>query len=185
MPHPIISTSIIKLVSLGLGFAAQHYHLEDILMEHVFQGSSARAEASVVGAVVASCYMAQYLAGAVARARSTYGLPLPYMYPDTGNKEGEISNPAAFMAVVRGHENFMEFLPGLLAIVLCTAVFIGEPATAGVLGLVWVLSRYFYAIGYASGNVKGRVPGFFISLLAFFTLLGNGAFFFAKAWGLL
>ena len=33
VPHPLISTSIIKVVSLGLGFAAQHYHLEELLME--------------------------------------------------------------------------------------------------------------------------------------------------------
>mmetsp|Transcript_74132 Transcript_74132/g.103057 ORF Transcript_74132/g.103057 Transcript_74132/m.103057 type:complete len:195 (-) Transcript_74132:102-686(-) len=185
VPHPLISTSIIKVVSLGLGFAAQHYHLEELLMEHVFQGSTVRAEATVVGVVVSCCYLAQYLAGAVAYARSNYGVPLPYMYPDTGNKEAQISKPAAYMAVVRGHENYMEFLPSLLAIVLCTALFIGEPATASVLGLVWVIARLLYAIGYASGNVNGRVPGFFLSLLAFFTLVGNGAYFFSKTWGVL
>ena len=38
-----------------------------------------RAEATVVGVVVSCCYLAQYLAGAVAYARSNYGVPLPYM----------------------------------------------------------------------------------------------------------
>ena len=125
------------------------------------------------------------LAGAASSPQSTLLALTSAADPDTGNKEAQISKPAAYMAVVRGHENYMEFLPSLLAIVLCTALFIGEPATASVLGLVWVIARLLYAIGYASGNVNGRVPGFFLSLLAFFTLVGNGAYFFSKTWGVL
>ena len=79
----------------------------------------------------------------------------------------------------------MEFLPGFLAILLCTALFLGEPATAGSLGLLWILARFLYAVGYASGNVNGRLPGFAISVLVYLMLLGNGAMFFINAWGLL
>ena len=32
-PHPFISTALVKLVCVGLGYAAQHYHLEEQLME--------------------------------------------------------------------------------------------------------------------------------------------------------
>lgn len=49
---------------------------------------------------------------------------------------------------------------------------IRHPILAAAFGLVWILARIFYAVGYIM-NPKFRVPGFLLSLIALLALFGT------------
>jgi glutathione S-transferase len=89
----------------------------------------------------------------VSRARSAYGVKLPATsgHPD-------------FDRVQRVHMNTLEWLPIFLPSLWLFAIYIGDLA-AGLLGLVWIVGRILYLIGYTKA-VEKRGPGFAIQGLA-------------------
>jgi glutathione S-transferase len=94
----------------------------------------------------------------VARARIKYGVKLP-----------AISGNADFERVFRVQMNTLEWLPIFLPSLWLFAVYVSD-AIAGGIGLVWIIGRIVYMIGYTQ-SVPGRSPGFFIQALAAFALL--------------
>lgn len=98
----------------------------------------------------------------VGRARMKFGIAAPVT-----------DGPPLFLNVLRVHANTVEqivvFLPALW---LC-AWFAGDRvAAAG--GAVWLIGRVMYAIAYYADAAK-RGPGFTISVLATFALIGGAA----------
>ena len=89
----------------------------------------------------------------VARARIKYGVKLP-----------AISGHADFERVFRVQMNTLEWLPIFLPSLWLFAIYIGD-GIAAALGLVWVIGRILYVLGYARA-VKDRGPGFAIQALA-------------------
>jgi glutathione S-transferase len=89
----------------------------------------------------------------VSRARSKFGVKLP-----------AISGNADFERVFRAQMNTLEWLPIFLPSLWLFAVYLGDGAAA-VLGLVWVVGRILYILGYAQAVAK-RGPGFAIQALA-------------------
>jgi glutathione S-transferase len=89
----------------------------------------------------------------VSRARTAYGVKLPATsgHPD-------------FDRVQRVHMNTLEWLPIFLPSLWLFAIYIGDLA-AGLLGLVWIVGRILYLIGYTKA-VEQRGPGFAIQGLA-------------------
>ncbi len=89
----------------------------------------------------------------VSRARSAYGVKLPATsgHPD-------------FDRVQRVHMNTLEWLPIFLPSLWLFAIYIGDLA-AGLLGLVWIVGRILYLIGYTKA-IEKRGPGFAIQGLA-------------------
>jgi glutathione S-transferase len=79
----------------------------------------------------------------VSRARGKFGVKLP-----------AISGHPDFERVFRAQMNTLEWLP----------IYIGDGIAAGI-GLVWVIGRILYVLGYARA-VKDRGPGFAIQALA-------------------
>lgn len=77
--------------------------------------------------------------------------------------------PDEFMRIWRVHqnttENLMLFLPSLWLFALYLS-----PVWAAVLGLLWVLARLVYAMGYYQSAEK-RLPGFIASILIVAVLL--------------
>ena len=98
----------------------------------------------------------------VARARGKSGIKAPAM---TGDPRLE--------RAVRVHYNTLEWLPIFLPSLWLFAVYWNELAAAA-LGLVWIVGRVLYALGYAVDPAK-RSTGFLIQLLACAVLL-LGAF---------
>lgn len=102
----------------------------------------------------------------VGRARGKYQVKAPLT-------EG----PPEFMYTLRVQANTVEqmvlFLPALW---LCASQWADQPAAIG--GAVWVVGRLWYAIGYYQDPSR-RGPGFMVSTLATFFLIGG------TAWGLL
>jgi glutathione S-transferase len=60
--------------------------------------------------------------------------------------------------------NTLEWLPIFLPSLWLFAIYIGDGIAAGI-GLVWVIGRILYVLGYARA-VKDRGPGFAIQALA-------------------
>lgn len=91
-----------------------------------------------------------YMAVRVGRARKAHGVAYPSM---TGS--------AAFMCVLRGHLNTLENQPAELAMLLLAGLV--APKAAAISGGLWVIGRWLYFEGYATGDPKARMRGAFNS----------------------
>jgi glutathione S-transferase len=89
----------------------------------------------------------------VSRARGKFGVKLP---ATSGNPD--------FERVFRAQMNTLEWLPIFLPSLWLFAIYIGDGIAAAI-GLVWVIGRILYVLGYARA-VKDRGPGFAIQALA-------------------
>ncbi len=89
----------------------------------------------------------------VSRARRAYGVKLPAI---SGNPD--------FERVFRVQMNTLEWLPIFLPSLWLFAIYIGD-SIAAALGLVWIVGRILYMIGYMKA-VEKRGPGFAIQGLA-------------------
>ncbi|HWK44854.1 MAG TPA: MAPEG family protein [Stellaceae bacterium] len=98
---------------------------------------------------------------AVARARSKYGVVAP---ATTGNPD--------FERMMRVQMNTVEQLVLFLPSLWIFSLFISQPIGA-VLGLIWVVGRILYNLGYYSAATR-RGPGFMISGVAALILLIGG-----------
>jgi glutathione S-transferase len=94
----------------------------------------------------------------VARARIRYGVKLPAI---SGNPD--------FERVFRVQMNTLEWLPIFLPSLWLFAIYHSD-AIAAIIGLVWIVGRIAYMIGYRK-SVPGRSPGFLIQSLAVAVLL--------------
>jgi glutathione S-transferase len=74
------------------------------------------------------------------------------------------SGNADFERVFRAQMNTLEWLPIFLPSLWLFAIYIGD-GIAALLGLVWVVGRILYILGYAQAAAK-RGPGFYVQALA-------------------
>ena len=70
---------------------------------------------------------------------------------------------------IRAHYNTLEWLPIFLVSLWLFAIYWNDLVAAG-LGVVWIVGRILYALGYAS-EASRRAPGFLIQALATGVLL--------------
>jgi glutathione S-transferase len=89
----------------------------------------------------------------VARARVRYGVKLP-----------AISGNADFERVFRIQMNTLEWMPIFLPSLWLFAIYISDAAAAAV-GLIWIVGRIVYFVGYREAVAK-RSPGFAVQALA-------------------
>jgi len=116
-------------------------------------------------ALVTLASVALYFAFAlrVARARGRFGVALP-----------AISGNADFERIFRIHQNTHEWLPIFLASLWICALSLSD-VWAAFLGVVWLVGRLIYGVGY-SRAVEKRLPGFLIQSLACVLLFAGGVF---------
>jgi glutathione S-transferase len=98
------------------------------------------------------------MAPTVARTHSKTGILAPTM---TGDPRLE--------RAVRAHMNTIEWVPIFLPALWLFAIYWSPDWAAG-LGLVWLVGRIAYFVGYVFEPLR-RYPGFFIQSLAAFVLL--------------
>ena len=89
----------------------------------------------------------------VSQARGKFGVKVP---ATSGN--------ADFERVFRAQMNTLEWLPIFLPSLWLFAIYVGD-GIAALLGLVWVIGRILYILGYAQATAK-RGPGFYVQALA-------------------
>src|SRR5262245_42842481 len=94
----------------------------------------------------------------VSRARVAYGVKLP-----------AISGHPDFERVFRVQMNTLEWMPVFLPSLWLFAVYISD-TIAAVIGVVWIIGRVLYMIGYTKA-VEKRGPGFAVQALATIALL--------------
>jgi len=98
-----------------------------------------------------------FMATRVAAARGRFNVTHP---ATTGSLDSE--------RIFRAHINTLEWMPTfLLPLWLCAFYF--SDGGAAILGLLWILGRVFYFVGYSKA-VEKRLPGFFIQSSACFLL---------------
>ena len=93
-----------------------------------------------------------FLATRVAAARGKFGVQLP---ATTGNPD--------FERIYRVHINTLEWLPIFLVSLWLCAIYLDDRIAAG-LGVVWIVGRILYYVGYRQA-VEKRIPGFLIQAL--------------------
>jgi len=103
-----------------------------------------------------------WMALMVARTHSRTGILAPVM---TGDPVLE--------RTYRAHINTLEWMPIALPSMWLFAIY-WSPTVAALLGLLWIVGRVIYFVGYVA-EARNRFPGFFIQATATFFLL-FGAF---------
>ena len=94
----------------------------------------------------------------VARTHKTTGVLAP-----------AVAGHPALERAVRAHSNTLEWLPIFLPSMWLFAIY-WSPTWAAALGLLWLIGRIAYFLGYLAAPLK-RYPGFFIQAVATFALL--------------
>src|SRR3954470_20486775 len=94
-----------------------------------------------------------YTSVRVSKARVTFGIKVP---ATSGN--------ADFERVFRVQMNTLEWMPVFLPSLWLFAIYISDPIAAA-LGLVWIVGRVLYMLGYSRAAGK-RGPGFAVQALA-------------------
>ena len=94
----------------------------------------------------------------VSRARGKFGVKLPAI---SGNPD--------FERVFRAQMNTLEWMPIFLPSLWLFAIYVGDQVAAPI-GLLWIVGRIVYMIGYMQATER-RSPGFFIQALACAVLL--------------
>jgi glutathione S-transferase len=89
----------------------------------------------------------------VGKARQTYGIKAP-----------AVSGDLDFERIYRVQMNTLEWMPIFLPALWLFAIYVSD-AIAAALGVVWIVGRILYMIGYAKAANK-RGPGFGIQALA-------------------
>jgi glutathione S-transferase len=96
-----------------------------------------------------SILMYFFISFQVGKARETYGIKAPAI---SGNPD--------FERIFRVHMNTLEWMPIFLPALWLFAIYISD-AIAAALGIVWIVGRIVFMIGYAKAANK-RGPGFAI-----------------------
>jgi glutathione S-transferase len=94
----------------------------------------------------------------VPAARRKFGVPLP---ATTGN--------ANFERILRVQQNTLEWMPIFLPLLWLAAYYVGD-RSAAVVGLIWIVGRIMYMMGYTEA-VEKRGLGFGIQAVACVALL--------------
>jgi glutathione S-transferase len=104
-----------------------------------------------------------FFSAQVARARGRYGVTHPAI---TGHPD--------FERIFRVQMNTLEWLPIFLVPLWLSALTVSDKGAAA-LGLVWIVGRFVYFLGYRKA-VEKRLPGFFIQAMACILLFIGAAY---------
>jgi len=114
----------------------------------------------VILVAVASIIMLMWKGIRVGQARKKFDVPYPQMYSD---------KDPVFNCIQRAHQNTLENYPQFLVLLFVAGL--ECPVYAAIAGLVWILARIAYALGYYTGDPKNRMRGAFGYLGLLFLLV--------------
>ncbi|XP_061176548.1 glutathione S-transferase 3, mitochondrial-like [Saccostrea echinata] len=110
----------------------------------------------VVLVIIFSIFMSWWVGYQVVKAREKFNVHYPKMYGEDDR----------FNCYQRAHQNTLEVYPIYLILQVMSGLY--APKLSAVCGLIFVLGRIVYALGYQSGDPKKRLRGSF----AYFGILG-------------
>ncbi|HEX8957693.1 MAG TPA: MAPEG family protein [Burkholderiaceae bacterium] len=99
----------------------------------------------------------------VGKARGKFGIHAPIC-----------DGPVEFLSVLRVHANTVEQMVAFFPALWVCAVFYNDVFAASC-GVVWIVGRILYALGYYA-DPKKRSKGFMLSAFAIMALMGGSAF---------
>ncbi|XP_047310027.1 microsomal glutathione S-transferase 3-like [Impatiens glandulifera] len=117
----------------------------------------------VVLAIVHYCFLNFWMARQVGKARQKYKVFYPTLYAS----EAENKDAKLFNCVQRGHQSSLEMMP--MFFILTTLAGIRHPFVAASLGFIYTITRYFFFIGYSTGDPQKRLS---IGKFGFLALMG-------------
>ncbi|CAI7734271.1 unnamed protein product, partial [Closterium sp. NIES-54] len=109
---------------------------------------------AVVLVAVATGIINFWMSAGVMSARKKYNVQYPILYASESHK-----NAKEFNCVQRAHQNTLEVLPSFLVFLLISGV--AYPWTSTVLGVIFLLGRIGYFLGYSTGRPEARYNGGF------------------------
>lgn len=113
--------------------------------------------------LVAYVFLNLWMGFQVGKARRNYKVFYPTMYAiESENKDAKLFN-----CVQRGHQNSLEWMPVFFVILLLGGL--QHPTIAAGLGGIYIVARFFYFKGYATGVPDNRLK---IGGLNYLALLG-------------
>ncbi|RYP73310.1 hypothetical protein DL771_003739 [Monosporascus sp. 5C6A] len=108
------------------------------------------------------------------RARKASGIPYPNPYA-TAEQADKDPKAMTFNCAQRAHANYTENITPFIGSLLISSL--AFPKASAALGGIWVLGRFWYAVGYTgSKGPKGRVPGFMMSAYSLMALNAMAVF---------
>ncbi|XP_010243917.1 PREDICTED: microsomal glutathione S-transferase 3-like [Nelumbo nucifera] len=117
----------------------------------------------VVLVLVLYGFLNAWMAFQVGKARKKYKVFYPTLYAlESENKDAKLFN-----CVQRGHQNSLEMMPMFFVSLLLGGL--QYPKISAGLGLLYIVGRYFYFTGYATGVPDNRLK---IGKLSFLAMMG-------------
>nr|GLL26189.1 microsomal glutathione S-transferase 3-like [Ipomoea trifida] len=104
----------------------------------------------VIIVLVLYCFLNLWMSFQVGKARKQYKVPYPTMYAS----EAENKDANLFNCVQRGHQNSLENMPVFFMLMIMGGI--RHPLICASLGVIYIVSRYGYFTGYASGDPSKR-----------------------------
>ncbi|CAL4943981.1 unnamed protein product [Urochloa decumbens] len=119
----------------------------------------------VVLVLVAYAFLNFWMSFQVGKARRKYKVFYPTMYAiESENKDAKLFN-----CVQRGHQNSLEMMPMFFVMLLLGGL--QHPTIAAGLGVLYMVARFFYFKGYATGVPDNRLKIGGLNFLAVFGLI--------------
>ncbi|KAH9081548.1 hypothetical protein EDB83DRAFT_555043 [Lactarius deliciosus] len=115
----------------------------------------------VVAAIFSIVPVVQWQMTLVVQARERAGIHYPQLYAEKAEQMASM-DAMLFNCVQRAHQNTLENVPPMVLSTLISAI--RYPKLAAVGCGIWSLSRVFYTLGYSTGEINERYPGFISSI---------------------
>ncbi|KAI4389359.1 hypothetical protein MLD38_001591 [Melastoma candidum] len=117
----------------------------------------------VVLELVIYCFLNFWMSFQVGAARKKYKVFYPTLYAsESDNKDAKLFN-----CIQRGHQNSLEMMPLFFMLMILGGL--RHPLACSSLGALYLVSRFFYFKGYATGDPQNRLT---IGKYGFLALLG-------------
>ncbi|KAM6550621.1 hypothetical protein CsatB_000429 [Cannabis sativa] len=115
--------------------------------------------------LVSYCFLNFWMGFQVGKARKKYKVPYPTLYAsESNNKEANLFN-----CVQRGHQNSLELMPVYFMLMILGGI--KHPCISSALGSLYIITRFFYFKGYATGDPMNRLKIGKYGFLALFGLM--------------
>ncbi|KAL3527374.1 hypothetical protein ACH5RR_012030 [Cinchona calisaya] len=113
--------------------------------------------------LVLYCFLNFWMAAQVGKARKKYKVFYPTLYAS----EAENKDAKLFNCVQRGHQNSLELMPIFFILMILGGI--RHPIISASLGAIYVVTRFCYFKGYATGVPENRLN---IGKYGFLAILG-------------